>query len=323
VKRREFILASGAAAAVSLTAQAQQKAMPVIGLLGGPGPGAPWIAPFYQGLGETGYIEGQNLTIEYRNAEFHYDRLPALAADLVGRKVDVIFAMGTPYALAAKSATSTIPIVFTNVSDPVGSGLVASLARPGGNATGFSILALTLYPKRLELLSELVPHARVIALLVNPSNPITESTVNVVREAARTKGLQLLVLKAASESEIDAAFTTLVQLQAGGLLIDSDRFFGSRDEQVAALASHHAVPAIGESLRFARAGGLVSYGAVTTDVLHQAGIYTGRILKGEKSADLPVQQPTKFELVINLETAKALGLTVPQSLLTLADKLIE
>jgi len=281
------------------------------------------VAPFYQGLGETGYIKGQNLAIEHRDAEFHYDRLPALAADLVGRKVDVIVANGTPHALAAKSAISTIPIVFMNVSNPVGSGLVANLARPGGNATGFSILAVTLYPKRLELLSELVPHARVIALLVNPSSPTTESTINVVREAAGTKGLQLLVLKAASESEIDAAFTTLVQLQAGALIIGSDRFFGSRVEQLAALASHHAVAAIGEVRRFATAGGLVSYGAVTTDVLHQVGIYTGRILKGEKPADLPVQQPTKFEVVINLETAKTLGLTVPQSLLTLADKLIE
>ena len=176
------------------------------------------VAPFYQGLGETGYIKGQNLAIEHRDAEFHYDRLPALAADLVGRKVDVIVANGTPHALAAKSAISTIPIVFMNVSNPVGSGLVANLARPGGNATGFSILAVTLYPKRLELLSELVPHARVIALLVNPSSPTTESTINVVREAAGTKGLQLLVLKAASESEIDAAFTTLVQLQAGALI---------------------------------------------------------------------------------------------------------
>ncbi len=298
----------------------------VIGYLNStsPGPYALFLAAFRQGLGETGYVEGQNLAIEYRWAENHLDQLPALVADLVGRKVDMIVtAGGPPPAVAAKRATSTIPILFTAVGDPIGAGLVASLARPGGNVTGFSILVVELNPKRLELLSQLLPEARVVALLVNPKNPSSERVISDVQEAARTKGMQLPILKAASESEIDAAFASLVQMQVGALVVGSDPFFNSRREQLVALASHHSVPAIYEWREFAAQGGLISYGPSLTSVNRQAGTYAGRILKGEKPADLPVQQPTKFELVVNLKTAKALGLTVPQSILARADEVIE
>jgi putative tryptophan/tyrosine transport system substrate-binding protein len=326
VKRREFIfLASGAAVAVSLTARAQQRAMPLIGLLDlASGPGAPWMAPFYQGLGEVGYIEGQNLAIEYRVAEGHYDRFPALAADLVGRKVDLILTGGgTNSALAAKNATSTIPIVFIGPTDPVAAGLVASLARPGGNLTGFASTNSELTPKRVQLLSELVPPAKVIALLVNQNNPTAEPLIGYVQEAARAKGVQLQILKAGSEGEIDAAFVSLVQRQAGALIVMRDPFIDSRRDQLVALAARHAVPAIYGRRDFATAGGLICFAPKGTDALRQAGIYAGKILKGAKPADLPVQQPTKFELVINLNTAKALGLTVPQSLLARADEVIE
>src|SRR5216683_780144 len=324
MKRRELILLGAAAMTAPRTLRAQQKAMPVIGYLGSgsPGPLAPYVAAFHRGLSETGYVEGQNLAIEYRWAEGRYDRLPALAADLVGRKVDVIATSGGEVsALAAKSATSTIPIVFVSGADPVELGLVASLARPGGNLTGFSTTELT--AKRLELLSELVPQAEVIALLVNPNNANSEPMIRDVQEAARAKGVQLHILKAAAESEIDAAFPTLVELHAGALVVAGDTFFNSRREQLVALASRNAVPAIYARREFAASGGLVSYGSSLTAVYRQVGIYVGKILNGAKPADLPVQQPTTFELVINFKTATALGLTVPQSMLMRADEVIE
>jgi putative ABC transport system substrate-binding protein len=304
--------------------RAQQKAMPVIGFLGtttSPGAAAPGMAAFHQGLSEAGYVEGKNLAIEYRWAD-HFDRLPALAADLVGRKVDVIVTGTTPAALAAKSATSTIPIVFL-ASDPVELGLVANLARPGGNLAGFASFAIELMSKRLELLTELVPQGRVIALLVNPNFPRGQGLEREVQEAARTKGVQLPILKASTESEIDAAFASLVELQAGALLVSADPVFNDRLELLVALAAHHAVPAIYPWPDFAEAGGLLSYGPSSTAAFREVGIYVGRILKGEKPADLPVQRPTTFELVINLKTAKALGLTVPPLLLATPDEVIE
>jgi putative tryptophan/tyrosine transport system substrate-binding protein len=325
MRRRDlFALLSGAAAAWPLAARAQQKAMPVIGYLSVGPPLAAFLAAFRQGLAETGYAEGQNVAIEYRSAEGHYDRMPALAVDLVGRKVDLIVATGGPAsALAAKGATSTIPIVFIGVGDPVGIGLVASLVRPGGNVTGLSIVTADLIPKLLELLSELVPQARVIAVLLNPNNANTERNIGDVLEAARAKGVQLHILKAATESEIDAAFTTLVNLHAGALVVGADAFFFLRREQLAALTSRHAVPAIYAQREFPDVGCLISYGASLTANYRQAGIYVGKILNGAKPADLPVQQPTKFELVMNLKTAKALGLAVPQSILQRADEVIE
>jgi putative ABC transport system substrate-binding protein len=327
MKRREVIaILGGAVVAWPLAARAQQKAVPVIGWLSGSsaGPTALNLAAFRQGLSETGYVEDQNVSIEYRWAEGSYDRLPTLAADLVGRKVDLIAASGgPPSALAAKSATSTIPIVFVGGDDPVATGLVASLARPGGNLTGVSMLTTELNPKRFDLLSELVPQASVIALLVNPNNSITDRIVREVREAARVKGVQLPVLRAGTEIEIDTVVTSLVQLRADALMVGSDAFFTSRREQLVALASRYAVPTIYEWREYATAGGLVSYGTSVTAVYRQVGIYAGKILKGAKAADLPVQQPTKFELVINLKTAQALGLTVPQSILARADEVIE
>jgi putative ABC transport system substrate-binding protein len=308
-----------------LAARAQQKTMPVIGVLntGSPPSAEPLMAAFRQGLSEAGYVEGQNLAIEYRWAEGHYDRLPALAADLVGRKVDLIMANSPPSALAAKSAISTIPIVFRSGADPVGDGLIASLARPGGNLTGVSVLADGLTAKRLELLSELVPRAGVIALLMNSNNETAERVIRDVQEAARTNGLQLHVLKAGSESEIDAAFSALIQLHAGALVVGADPFLSSRREQLVALASRSAVPSIYAWREFSASGGLISYGASLTSAFRLVGHYAGKVLKGAKPADLPVQQPTTFELVINLKTAKTLGIDIPATLLAQADEIIE
>jgi len=323
MKRREFLVLVGSAIAVARPLRAQQKAMPVIGFLSGtsPGPTAPLVAAFLQGLSETGYVEGQNVVIQYRWAENHYDRLPALAADLVARKVDVIAAIGgfSP-ALAAKNATTTIPIVF-GAGDPVGLGLVASLARPGSNLTGVS--SLDLIPKRVEMVSELVPGAKVIAVLVNPGNAVAQHTIQSGTEAARAKGVQLRVLEASTESEIDAAFPTLLQQQAGALILPSDPFFNSQRDQLVALVARHAIPAIYDWREYAVAGGLISYGPSRTGIWHQCGIYAGKILKGAKPADLPVEQPTRFELVVNLRTAKELGLTIPPSILARADEVIE
>jgi putative ABC transport system substrate-binding protein len=309
----------------SSAVRAQQTAMPVIGFLssGSPGSSTSPLAAFRQGLSEAGYVEGQNLSVEYRWAEGRYDRLSELAADLVSRKVDVIVTGSTLSARAAKNATSTTPVVFTMVSDPVGAGFVASLPRPGGNLTGFSDIAIELEPKRVELLSELVPQAGVIALLVNPKFPAAERIIEDAREAARAKGLQLQILKAGTESEIDAAFPSVIQLQAGGLVIGTDPFFFNRREQLVSLAARHSVPAIYELREFAAAGGLISYGTSLTAAYRQVGGYVRKILNGTKPADLPVQQPTKFELVINLRTAEALGIEVPPTLLSLADEVIE
>ena len=324
MNRREWVLLLAGAMTAASTLRAQQKAMPVIGWLGAasPGPVAKFTAAFRQGLSEMGFVEGQNIGGEYRWAEGHYDRLPVLAADLVSRGVDVIVTIGgIPPTLAAKNATSTIPIVFTSVGHPVESGLVASLARPGGNLTGFSELTIDLLPKRLELICELVPQATMIALLVNPDNKVgTEYTIKTAQEGARAKGIRLAILTATTEAEIDAAFE---HLQAGGLLVNADSFFNSRSAQFVALASHHRVPAIYAFRFFAAAGGLISYGPDVNALARQAGIYVGRILKGEMPADLPVQQPTTFELVVNLKTATALGLTVPPSILARASEVIE
>jgi ABC-type uncharacterized transport system substrate-binding protein len=322
--RRQFIaLAGGAAVAWPLAARAQQKAMPVIGFLGVGSPNAGLVAAFRQGLSKAGYVEGQNVAIEYRWAEGAFDRLSALATDLVDRKVDMILAVGGVSALAAKTATSTIPIVFILGRDPVEFGLVGSLSRPGGNLTGFNDLLIELTPKRIELLSELVPGVGAIAMLVNPTNSNAERIITDVQEAARAKGVRLHILKAATESGIDAAFASLVQLHAGALLVGPDGFFESRSEQLVALASRHKVPAIYDARYFVEAGGLISYGPRLSDKWPQVGLYIGKILDGAKPADLPVQQPTTFDLVVNLKTAKALGLTVPPSILARADEVIE
>jgi ABC-type uncharacterized transport system substrate-binding protein len=323
--RRQLVLLLAGAMTAARGVRAQQKAMPVIGYLSGasPGPSAPTVAAFRQGLSESGYVEGQNVAIEYHWAEGRYDRLPALAADLVDHKVDVIATTGGPSVLAAKSATSTIPIVFSSGADPVELGLVASLARPGGNLTGVNFISIELMPKRLELLSELVPETRVIALLVNPNNPIAERIIGNMQEAAGAKGVQLAILMASTESEIDTAFATLVQQHAGALIVGGDTFFATRLDQLVALAARYTVPAIYERRESVAAGGLISYGPTNTGNWHLVGTYVGKVLKGAKPADLPVEQPTRFELVVNLKTAATLGLTVPPSILARADEVIE
>jgi len=327
MRRREFIKAATASAvAWPLAARAQQSARPVLGFVNVASAKnfTRPLSAFLKGLGETGYVDGQNVAIEYRWAEGKNDRLPSFVADLIERKVTVIAATSTPAAIVAKAATTTIPIVFTTADDPVRLGLVASLNRPGGNVTGATQATVEVAPKQLQLLHELVPTANVMALLVNPASPtLADSSTRALQAAARTLGLNLHVLNASTEGEFDGVFAKLIQLRAGGLVIGSDPFFTSRTEQLAALAVHHAVPAVYHWREFAVAGGLVSYGAAVTDVYRLAGNYTGRILKGDKPADLPVQQVTKVEMHINQKTAKALGLTVPQALLSRADDMIE
>jgi len=326
MRRRELMILLGGTLTAPRTLRAQQKTVPVIGYLdtGAPDAFPSYLASFHQGLSETGYVEGQNVAIEYRWAEGRLDQLPALATELVGRKVDVIVASGGFLCvLAAKNATPTIPVVFTGVSDPVGSGLVSSLARPGANITGFSPFAIELMPKRLELISELVPQVGVIALLVNSNEPRAEHIIKDVQEAARTKGVQVQALMAGTEGEIAAAFAMFVQQHAGALLVAPDPFFSLRREQIVALSARDGVPAAYPWPEDAAAGGLLSYGPSITAIRREVGIYVGRILNGAKPADLPVQQPTTFKLIVNLKTAKALGLTVPPSILARADEVIE
>jgi putative tryptophan/tyrosine transport system substrate-binding protein len=327
MKRREFItLLGGATVAWPLAARAQQSAMPVIGFLASTSPTAwaPYLTAFKQGLREAGYIEGQNVTIEYRWAEGDYARLPALAADLVRRHVAVLVAVGgSSSAKAAKAASSTIPIVFTTGGDPVGLGLVASLNRPGGNVTGVALLISEMESKRFGLLRDMVPTATLVAVLLNSRSPVSTTELNDVQEAARAVGQQIHILNASSEQELDAAFASLAKLGAGALLVGSDPFFNSRRSYLVSLAARARVPAIYELREYVVAGGLMSYGTSLVNGYRQVGLYTGRILKGEKPQDLPVVQSTKFEFVINLKTAKALGLEVPLRLQELADEVIE
>jgi putative ABC transport system substrate-binding protein len=312
--------------ATPLVARAQKPAMPVIGYLGSASPEqfAPYVAGFRRGLNEAGFVEGKNVAIEFRWAEGHFDRLPALASDLVRRQVTVILATGAGGgANAAKAATSTIPIVFTTGRDPADMGLVASLSHPGGNLTGVNFFATELGEKRLELLHALVPKATVIAFVVNPTGIFSESRVRKMQETGRASGMQLRLLRAANEQEIDAAFASFAQLRPSALLVDSDVFFNDRREQFVALAARYGVPAIYDLREYVAAGGLMSYGASLSEAYRLAGIYVGKILNGAKPADLPVVQSTKIELVINLKTTKALGLTIPQSLLVRTDEVIE
>ena len=323
IGRRDFIVLAGGAAAVWPLAAQAQTAMPVIGYLAaGSSKGDEQIAAaLLKGLAETGYEDGKNVRIEYRWADNQYERLPSMATDLVRQKVAVIAATTTPAAKAAKQATTTIPIVFTTISDPVQIGFVGSLSRPGGNVTGVTLLSVEVGPKLLELLRGAAPSATVLGLLVNPTNPNAESQVKNTQAAALRLGLQLQVLNASAESEFDDAFVKLRELQVGGLIIGQDVLFNTKSAQLAALTVRHAIPAIALVREFAIAGGLISYGTSRLDSWRQAGIYVGRILKGEKPSELPVMQPTKFELTINLKTAKAFGLNLPY--VGLADEVIE
>ena len=325
MKRREFIAGLGSAAAWPLAARAQQAAIPVIGYLGAQSADDEYkniTIPFLQGLKEAGYVEGQNVAVEYRYAENQYDRLPALAADFLLRRVAVIVTTSTPATLAAKAATTTIPIVFVVGTDPVALGLVVSLSRPRGNLTGTAILSAELAPKRLQLLRELMPNAAVFGVLADPVFPATPSMIASLQTAAPTLGLQLVVANARTDSDLETAFSTFSQQRVGAVLVCDSTFYSRRAEQLTALAARHALPATYPFREDARAGGLMSYGSSLGYGGYQAGLYTGRILKGDKPADLPVQQVTKLDLVINLKTAKALGLTIPETLLATADEVI-
>jgi putative ABC transport system substrate-binding protein len=323
MKRREFMALLGGAAMLPVMARAQ--AMPVIGYLSGRSAGASQyvVDAFRKGLGETGFVEGQNVAIEFRYAEGQYDRMPTLAADLVGRRVAVIFADTVASAMAAKAATAAIPIVFQVGFDPVAGGLVASLSHPGGNITGVTNLSAEVAPKRLELMRELIPMASDFGMLVNPGNPATDQYMRQFQGVAGSLGLQLHLVNASSDRDFDAAFANLTRLRVSGLVIEADAFFTNRSQQLAALTLRHTIPAIYQFREFAAAGGLMSYGGSITDTHRAVGVYVGRILKGEKAADLPVVQSTKVELIVNLKTAKALGLTVPLALLTRADEVFE
>jgi putative ABC transport system substrate-binding protein len=325
IRRREFIAGLGGAAAWPLAARGQQPTMRMIGYLGTQSADDDYkyvILPFLQGLKEAGYVEGQNVAIEYRWAENQYDRLSALAADLVRRRVAVIVANETPAVLAAKAATTTIPIVFTTGGDPVALGLVASLSRPGANLTGSAVLTTELAPKRLQLLRQVIPNGT-LGALTDPAFPPTQSAIADLQAAARTLGLQLGIVYARTDSDLEAAFATFSQQRTGAVVVSDSNFYTRRMEQLAALAARHGLPAIFPYREYALAGGLMSYGSSRSHAFHQVGIYTGRILNGEKAADLPVEQATKIELVINLKTAKALGLTIPETLLATADEVIQ
>jgi putative tryptophan/tyrosine transport system substrate-binding protein len=326
MKRREFItLLGGGAATWPLAVRAQQPALPVIGFLNGGSAAAQAASAtaFRQGLSQTGHIENQNIKIEHRWAESQYDRLPGMAADLVRRKVTVIAATGTPAALAAKAATTVVPIVFETAGDPLRLGLVSTLNRPGHNTTGVTQLSSELVSKRLGLLHDMIPAATIIGLLLDPHDPRAEMQASDMRAASRALGLQVHLVDASTEGEIDSAFAKLAQQRVGALFVGTGEFFTKRSEQIVALATRHALPAIYQYRLFTVIGGLATYGTSLTDSYRQAGIYTGRVLKGEKPADMPVWQPTKFELVLNLKTAKALGLTIPPGVLAIADEVIE
>jgi putative ABC transport system substrate-binding protein len=325
MKRREFVTLLGGATAWPIAARAQRSAMPVIGVLGSATAGewAPSVAAFLRGLSESGFAEGRDVAIEYRWAENQYDRLPSLAIELVHRQVSVIAALTTPSAIAAKAATATIPIVFATIADPVQIGLVTSLNRPGGNLTGFSFLNVEIGPKLVELLHEVVPAATMVAALINPTNPNAHAWSAGLQPAARTLGLEINVLEASTERDIDVAFAAMISRRVGGLIIVNDVFIITRGEQLAALALRHRMPTIFQTRASVVAGGLMSYAGSASDAYRQAGVYTGRVLKGEKPADLPVQQTTRVELIINLKTAKTLNLNVPPILLARADEVIE